>query len=66
MKKILYFSLLAFPLIACADIGIISPQDAKKLIDNPDAAKRPVVLDISGRLQGLFPRPSSHCTSLRV
>lgn len=39
---------------ARADIGIISPADAKKLIDNPDAAKRPVVLDTRGGYKDYF------------
>jgi hypothetical protein len=34
--------------IASAEIGIISPADAKKLIENPDPKKRPIVLDTRG------------------
>lgn len=39
---------------AQADIGLISPADAKKLIDNPDATKRPVVLDTRGGYKDYF------------
>lgn len=31
-----------------AEVGIISPEEAKKLIENPDAKKRPIVLDTRG------------------
>lgn len=37
-----------------ADIGIISPADAKKLIDNPDPKLRPVVLDTRGGYKDYF------------
>ena len=37
-----------------ADIGIISPADALKLIENPDPAKRPVVLDTRGGYKDYF------------
>ena len=39
---------------ALADIGVISPADAKKLIENPDAKKRPVVLDTRGGYKDYF------------
>jgi len=39
---------------AFADIGIISPADAKKLIENPDAKNRPVVLDTRGGYKDYF------------
>jgi thiosulfate/3-mercaptopyruvate sulfurtransferase len=39
---------------AWADIGIISPEDAKKLIENPDAKKRPIVLDTRGGYKDYF------------
>jgi thiosulfate/3-mercaptopyruvate sulfurtransferase len=39
---------------AAADIGIISPADAKKLIDAADPAKRPVVLDTRGGYKDYF------------
>jgi len=37
-----------------ADTGIISPEDAKALIENPDPAKRPVVLDTRGGYKDYF------------
>ena len=39
---------------ARADIGIISPAEAKKLIENPDAKKRPIVLDTRGGYKDYF------------
>jgi thiosulfate/3-mercaptopyruvate sulfurtransferase len=37
-----------------ADIGLISPADAKALIENTDPAKRPVVLDTRGGYKDYF------------
>jgi thiosulfate/3-mercaptopyruvate sulfurtransferase len=37
-----------------AEIGIISPEDAQKLIENPDAKKRPIVLDTRGGYKDYF------------
>jgi thiosulfate/3-mercaptopyruvate sulfurtransferase len=37
-----------------ADIGIISPVDARKLIEAPDPAKRPIVLDTRGGYKDYF------------
>ena len=37
-----------------AQIGVISPADAQKLIQNPDPAKRPVVLDTRGGYKDYF------------
>lgn len=39
---------------AWAEIGIISPAEAKALIESPDAAKRPVVLDTRGGYKDYF------------
>ena len=39
---------------ARADVGIISPADAKKLIDAADAANRPIVLDTRGGYKDYF------------
>ncbi len=39
---------------AHADIGLISVADAKALIENPDASKRPVVLDTRGGYKDYF------------
>ncbi|AWM37717.1 Putative thiosulfate sulfurtransferase precursor [Gemmata obscuriglobus] len=47
-------AVLALPGAARADIGIISPAEAKKLIENPDAAKRPIVLDTRGGYKDYF------------
>ena len=40
--------------LALADIGLISAADAKKLIENPDAKKRPIVLDTRGGYKDYF------------
>lgn len=63
MKRVL----LAIPLLlaaggAQAEIGIISPADAAKLIESPDPAKRPVVLDTRGGYKDYFRGhlPSAH------
>lgn len=45
---------LGFGTAQAADIGIISPADARKLIENPDPAKRPVVLDTRGGYKDYF------------
>ena len=47
-------SLLFASNLASADIGIISPADAKKLIEDPDPAKRPLVLDTRGGYKDYF------------
>src|SRR3954467_13969166 len=39
---------------AQAEIGIISPADAKALIENPDPAKRPLVFDTRGGYKDYF------------
>ena len=55
MKQTTLIITLAFVAnFACADIGIISPVDAKKLIENPDAKARPVVLDTRGGYKDYF------------
>ena len=46
------FALLAN--FALADIGIISPAEAKKLIENPEAKARPIVLDTRGGYKDYF------------
>src|SRR4030095_13910927 len=53
MKAIFVLSLILVS-IAHADIGIISPADAQKLIDNPDPARRPIVLDTRGGYKDYF------------
>lgn len=39
---------------ACADIAVISPAEAKKLIDSTDASKKPIVLDTRGGYKDYF------------
>ena len=39
---------------AIADIGVISPAEAKALIENPDPAKRPIVFDTRGGYKDYF------------
>jgi thiosulfate/3-mercaptopyruvate sulfurtransferase len=50
------------PNAARADIGIISPAEAQKLIEAADAAKRPIVLDTRGGYKDYFRGhlPSAH------
>ncbi len=52
MKHILALALLATAVHA--DIGLISPADAKKLLDHPDPAQRPIVLDTRGGYKDYF------------
>ncbi len=52
MKSIL--TLLLFTTAVQAEIGLISVADAKKLIENPDASKRPIVLDTRGGYKDYF------------
>jgi thiosulfate/3-mercaptopyruvate sulfurtransferase len=50
-------SLLTLALLATAsraEIGVISPADAKKLMDSADASKRPVILDTRGGYKDYF------------
>lgn len=51
MKSIL---LLLLATAAQAEIGLISPADAKKLIEAADAAQRPIVLDTRGGYKDYF------------
>ncbi len=54
MRHILTAALLLFPAAARGDHGVISPADAKALIDHPDPAKRPVVIDTRGGYKDYF------------
>ena len=55
LKFILHTAVLAIAARpACADIGLISAADAKKLIENTDVKKRPVVLDTRGGYKDYF------------
>ncbi len=54
-KAVLAALALALPGNAArADVGIISPADAKKLIEAADAAKRPIVIDTRGGYKDYF------------
>ena len=53
-STLLFIAVAALPLVARADIGIVSPAEAKKLIENPDASKRPIVLDTRGGYKDYF------------
>jgi thiosulfate/3-mercaptopyruvate sulfurtransferase len=44
----------AAPTFAAAEIGLISPAEARKLIEAPDPAKRPIVLDTRGGYKDYF------------
>jgi len=52
MKPIL--ALILFTAAAQADIGLISVMEAKALIENSDASKRPIVLDTRGGYKDYF------------
>jgi len=56
MKPILTLlaALALLPPSLRAEIGLISPADAKALVENPDAAKRPIVLDTRGGYKDYF------------
>jgi thiosulfate/3-mercaptopyruvate sulfurtransferase len=56
MKPICTFLALLALLVPAshADIGLITPAEAKALIENPDAAKRPIVLDTRGGYKDYF------------
>lgn len=47
-------AVIVFSPTASADIGLISPEEAYKLINDPDPAKRPVVLDTRGNYKDYF------------
>jgi thiosulfate/3-mercaptopyruvate sulfurtransferase len=54
IRTLLLPFIIAMPFTAFAEIGIISPADAKQLIENPDAKKRPIVLDTRGGYKDYF------------
>jgi len=54
LHALILTSLVALGSIARADIGVISCADAKALIENPDASKRPIVLDTRGGYKDYF------------
>jgi thiosulfate/3-mercaptopyruvate sulfurtransferase len=51
---LLLASVVAAPGVARADVGIISPAEAKKLIEHPEPARRPIVLDTRGGYKDYF------------
>lgn len=53
-RTLIFSAILALSLSARADVGLISCADAKALIENPDAAKRPIVLDTRGGYKDYF------------
>ncbi|GEP45910.1 sulfurtransferase [Brevifollis gellanilyticus] len=53
MKHLLILAALAASTLH-AEIGLISVADAKKLIENPDASQRPIVLDTRGGYKDYF------------
>lgn len=55
MRNIFVAALLLLPpALARAEIGIISPAEARQLIESPDVAKRPIVLDTRGGYKDYF------------
>lgn len=48
------FAVSAFATAARADIGVISPAEAKRLIESTDPAKKPIVLDTRGGYKDYF------------
>lgn len=57
MKKPILTILAAIALLTPtvrAEIGIISPEEAKAMIENPDASQRPIVLDTRGGYKDYF------------
>lgn len=53
-NTLLLSAFIAMTGFARADIGIISCAEAKALIENPDASKRPIVLDTRGGYKDYF------------
>jgi len=54
LRAILCFTALALTTTAHAATGLITPAEAKKLIENPDISHRPVVLDTRGGYKDYF------------
>jgi thiosulfate/3-mercaptopyruvate sulfurtransferase len=56
MTRILTLAALALAAgpARAADIGVITPTEARQLIENPDPAKRPIVLDTRGGYKDYF------------
>jgi len=54
LRILILSALVALPAITRAEIGLITCAEAKALIENPDATKRPVVLDTRGGYKDYF------------
>lgn len=54
LSTLIFSILAALPVLAQAEIGLITCADAKALIENPDATKRPIVLDTRGGYKDYF------------
>jgi thiosulfate/3-mercaptopyruvate sulfurtransferase len=54
IRTLILTALLAFPLSVRAGIGLITCAEAKALIENPDASKRPIVFDTRGGYKDYF------------
>lgn len=54
LHTLILAALVAMPLAARAEIGLITCAEAKTLIENPDASKRPIVLDTRGGYKDYF------------
>jgi thiosulfate/3-mercaptopyruvate sulfurtransferase len=54
MRIAIAATLLLLPSVLRAEIGIISPAEAKRLIDTADADKKPIVLDTRGGYKDYF------------
>lgn len=54
LRILILSTLVALPAISRAEIGLITCAEAKALIENPDASKRPIVLDTRGGYKDYF------------
>lgn len=53
-RGLIFLGLLTLATTARAEIGVISPADAQKLIEHSDASQRPIVLDTRGGYKDYF------------
>ncbi len=54
LRTLIVGAFVALPAILRADIGLISVTEAKALIEHPDPARRPIVLDTRGGYKDYF------------
>ncbi len=54
IQKLAFFAFIAVGTIAEAEIAIISCSDANRMIENPNAAERPIVIDTRGGYKDYF------------